>query len=86
MTSLLHDHSMQVPILALTATATHQVCQDLRTILRIEGCEFFRSSINRPTLYYELRHKPATAAETTADVVAWIRQHYNQVGATMARL
>ena len=32
-----------------------QVCDDLRSILRIEGCEFFRSSINRPNLYYEAR-------------------------------
>ncbi|GFR46854.1 hypothetical protein Agub_g8494, partial [Astrephomene gubernaculifera] len=37
-----------VPIIALTATATHQVCEDLKSILRIQGCEFFRASVNRP--------------------------------------
>ncbi|GIL70438.1 hypothetical protein Vretimale_3595 [Volvox reticuliferus] len=66
----------QVPILALTATATHQVCEDLKTILRISGCEFFRASVNRPNLFYEVLPKPAGASDATAAIVAWIRKHY----------
>ncbi|KAK9809014.1 hypothetical protein WJX72_007915 [[Myrmecia] bisecta] len=65
-----------VPILALTATATDRVCDDLRTILRIEGCESFRSSINRPNLFYEVRQKASTAAQVTADIVSWIQANY----------
>lgn len=30
-----------------------QVCDDIRSILRIEGCDLFKSSINRPNLFYE---------------------------------
>jgi hypothetical protein len=51
-------------------TATHtrlvQVCEDLRTILRIEGCELFRSSINRPNLFYEASGGCSHAALATA--------------------
>lgn len=31
-----------------------QVCDDIRKTLRIDGCETFRSSINRPNLFYEV--------------------------------
>ena len=43
-----------VPILALTATATQRVCDDLKTMLRIEACEDFSASVNRPNLVYEV--------------------------------
>ncbi len=52
------------------------MCEDLRTTLRIEGCEFFRSSVNRPNLYYEVAHKPAVAADAVAAMVAWVQAHY----------
>lgn len=65
-----------MPLLALTATATQRVCDDLKALLKIEGAEFFRSSINRPNLYYAVHPKPATAADTTALIVAWIRRYY----------
>ena len=45
-----------VPILALTATATRRVCQDLKEILRISACETFHTSIDRPNLYYSVRY------------------------------
>ena len=53
-----------------------QVCEDLKRILRIDPCEFFRASINRPNLYYEVLHKPLAAADATAAVVQYIRMHY----------
>ena len=43
-----------VPLIALTATATEEVCQDLKEILQIEGCERFKSSVNRPNLFYQV--------------------------------
>ncbi|BDA44413.1 ATP-dependent DNA helicase Q1 [Coccomyxa sp. Obi] len=63
----------EVPILALTATATDLVCQSIKEILRISACEFFRSSVDRSNLFWSVRQKPATAQETTADIVDWIR-------------
>ena len=51
-----------VPIIALTATATERVCADLQDILRIQGCETFRSSVNRPNLFYEVPCLPLKVA------------------------
>jgi len=45
-----------VPIMALTATATQRVCDDLKAMLRIEACEAFSASVNRPNLIYEVCH------------------------------
>lgn len=51
-TSVLAAH-LQLPPAA--ATATSAVCDDLRSILRIEGCEVFKSSVDRANLFYEAR-------------------------------
>ena len=45
----------EVPIIALTATATERVRADLCSILRVSGCETFHSSVDRPNLFYEVR-------------------------------
>eukprot|EP00884_Botryococcus_braunii_P011001 jgi/Botrbrau1/19902/Bobra.0059s0023.2 len=65
-----------VPILALTATATAQVCQDMTATLGIEGAEVFRSCVNRPNLFYEVREKPAEAAGLADEISSWIRHLY----------
>lgn len=44
---------------ACGCVCVRQVCQDLRTILKIEGCELFKSSINRPNLFYEVWRPPS---------------------------
>lgn len=51
---MLKQQFPEVPIVALTATATDQVCDDLLDILRIQGCEKFKVTINRPNLFYEV--------------------------------
>ena len=61
---MLRQQFPDVPILALTATATQRVSEDLQKILRISGCETFSASINRPNLHYQvsrpaLDHDPA---------------------------
>jgi hypothetical protein len=50
-----------VPILALTATATERVRADICSILRLSGCETFQSSIDRPNLFYEARSQLTTS-------------------------
>ena len=47
----------QAPIIALTATATQKVREDIKKILGIPNANEFRSSFNRPNLYYEVRRK-----------------------------
>ena len=52
---MLKQQFPDVPILALTATATRRVCLDLLEILRISACETFHTSVDRPNLYYSVR-------------------------------
>lgn len=75
---MLKQQFPEVPVLALTATATRRVCQDLLEILHISACETFHTPVNRPNLYYSVRDKPANASEAAADVVDWIREHYDE--------
>ena len=46
-----------MPVMALTATATENVKVDVIHNLGIDGCEVFTRSFNRPNLYYEVRAK-----------------------------
>jgi ATP-dependent DNA helicase RecQ len=45
------------PVIALTATATPKVQHDIQKNLGMLGAEVFKSSFNRPNLYYEVRQK-----------------------------
>ena len=47
----------QAPIIALTATATQKVREDIKKILGMPNAKEFKSSFNRPNLYYEVRRK-----------------------------
>lgn len=47
-----------VPVLALTATATRRVQSDVIAQLALKQCYVFRSSFNRPNLKYEVHIKP----------------------------
>ncbi len=45
------------PVIALTATATNKVRDDIKKNLAIQNAKDFKSSFNRPNLYYEVRPK-----------------------------
>ncbi|MCT6869429.1 DNA helicase RecQ [Apibacter sp.] len=47
----------KTPIIALTATATPKVQDDIQKTLGMTGAKIFKSSFNRPNLYYEIRSK-----------------------------
>jgi len=51
------DSIGQLPIIALTATATPKVQQDIRKNLQMEEAEVYKSSFNRKNLYYEIKPK-----------------------------
>ncbi len=47
----------QIPIIALTATATETVIKDVITGLRITNCAFFQQNMNRPNLFWQVKSK-----------------------------
>ena len=70
------DQIGRKPIIALTATATPKVQSDILRTLGIADAEVFRSSFNRPNLYYEIRDK----VEPEKDMVKFIRQNPGKSG------
>ncbi len=54
---IIDDINPALPIIALTATATPKVQQDIQKNLNMEESHIFKSSFNRKNLYYEIRPK-----------------------------
>lgn len=67
----------RAPIIALTATATDKVRSDILKSLGIEKAEQFRSSFNRPNLYYEVRQK---TKNVDRDIVKFIKDNVGKSG------
>ncbi|CAD7699899.1 unnamed protein product [Ostreobium quekettii] len=65
-----------VPIIALTATATQRVCRDVTEILSIDCCEVFKNSVNRPNLFYKVCPKPHNDAHVVKEIAEWVQQNY----------
>ena len=54
---IINQIDQKIPIIALTATATPKVQDDIIKNLKITDAKVFKSSFNRPNLYYEVRTK-----------------------------
>ncbi len=54
---LLREKFPAVPVMALTATATPVVQQDIITQLKLSECKVFKASFNRKNLYYQIKPK-----------------------------
>lgn len=59
------------PIIALTATATEKVATDIKKNLAITDADSYKSSFNRPNLYYEIRPK---TKDIDKDIIKYIKQ------------
>ncbi|MBO5717826.1 MAG: DNA helicase RecQ [Alistipes sp.] len=66
----------QAPLIALTATATPKVQMDIQKNLGMTDATVFRSSFNRPNLYYELRPKH----NVDHDIIRFIKQNSGKSG------
>jgi bloom syndrome protein len=64
-----------VPVMALTATATHAVKADIIKVLNITGRQIFQQSFNRPNLFYEVMEKPKGTAKQYNAMFEWINKH-----------
>ena len=66
----------RAPIIALTATATPKVQSDILKNLGIPDARIFKSSFNRPNLFYEVRDK----VDAEKDIIKYIRQNQGKSG------
>ena len=64
------------PIIALTATATPKVQSDIIRNLGMTDATVFKSSFNRPNLYYEIRDK----SDPKKDIIRYIKQNPGKSG------
>ena len=67
----------QAPIIALTATATQKVREDIKKILGMPDAKEFKSSFNRPNLYYEVRRK---TNDIDKDIIKFIKVNSGKSG------
>jgi ATP-dependent DNA helicase RecQ len=67
----------EFPIIALTATATPKVQHDIMKNLGMLNASVYKSSFNRPNLYYEVRPK---TADVERDVIRYVKSHPGQSG------
>ncbi|CAN1779612.1 ATP-dependent DNA helicase Q-like 2 [Linum perenne] len=66
-----------VPVVALTATATQKVQNDLMEMLHIPKCVKFVSTVNRPNLFYKVREKPSVGKEVIDEIAEFIHDSYS---------
>ena len=71
----LKDAFPNVPLVALTATATEAVRVDIVQNLGMRDCLYFQSSFNRPNLYYEVREKDSEA-KVLGEIAQFIKTTY----------
>ena len=64
------------PLIALTATATPKVQLDIQKNLGMSDASVFKSSFNRPNLYYEIRPKH----NVDRDIIRFIKQNEGKSG------
>lgn len=74
---ILEQFNQRIPIIALTATATPKVQEDIMKNLRITEAKVFKASFNRPNLYYEVRPK---TPQVDSEIIRFIKQNQNKSG------
>jgi ATP-dependent DNA helicase RecQ len=74
---ILEQFNQRIPIIALTATATPKVQEDIMKNLQITKAKVFKASFNRPNLYYEVRPK---TTQVDSDIIRFIKQNPNKSG------
>lgn len=68
-----------VPVIALTATATPKVRVDIQQNLQMDAASVFLTSFNRTNLYYEIRPK-SNSNQATTEIIKYIKHHSGKSG------
>ncbi|SIS69762.1 DNA helicase RecQ [Belliella pelovolcani] len=76
--SIIAQIGEKLPIIALTATATPKVQQDIQRNLQMEEADLYKSSFNRTNLYYEVR--PKVKNETKKQIIKYIKGQKGKSG------
>ena len=74
---ILDQFSQKIPIIALTATATLKVQDDIMKNLGILNASVYKASFNRPNLYYEVRQKNSSI---DSEIIKFIDKNKNKSG------
>jgi len=74
---ILDQFEQIIPIVALTATATPKVQDDVMKNLRISKAKVFKESFNRANLYYEVRPK---TNQVDSDIIRFVKQNSGKSG------
>ncbi|TYZ09564.1 DNA helicase RecQ [Hymenobacter lutimineralis] len=74
--SIIDGLGVDVPIIALTATATPKVQLDIQKNLQMDEASVFKTSFNRTNLYYEVRPKH----QTKKQLIQYVKQRKGQAG------
>ncbi|TAG71904.1 MAG: ATP-dependent DNA helicase RecQ, partial [Runella slithyformis] len=74
---IIDNINAELPIIALTATATPKVQQDIIKNLRLEEAELFKTSFNRKNLYYEVRPK---IGDVNKQLIKYIKNNKGKSG------
>ena len=74
---ILEQLNQSINIVALTATATPKVQEDIMKNLGIHNAKVFKASFNRPNLYYEVRTK---TGQVDSDIIRFVKQNVGKSG------
>ncbi|MGB2153049.1 MAG: RecQ family ATP-dependent DNA helicase [Flavobacteriaceae bacterium] len=74
---MLQKIKKNLPIIALTATATPKVQEDILKNLKIPDATLFKASFNRPNLYYEVQPK---TENVESDIIRFVKQNEGKSG------
>ena len=75
--SVLDQINSKTPIIALTATATPKVQSDILKNLEISDANIFKSSFNRPNLFYEVKSKTESV---NSDLIKFVKKNNGKSG------
>ncbi len=77
MRTMLEAFDKKIPVIALTATATPKVQQDILKNLNMQHARVYKSSFNRANLYYEIRDK---TEDVNKEIIRYVNRHPNKSG------